>query len=1214
MDRSTRQALLAEVWNAEGIEALLSLLARSRVVRDHQIIHELHEQSLECERTAPEVSNQLQRVAGLLAELHAGLRAAEVIDDLSGWLTWQAEVSWRQSAAMHELLARVAASVDDPAQWPWRLERLPSLQAELDRLLGAVRALTDVPPAERPARVEEDPRLRWPALHAWLVARAGRGDAEAPAFGRLAEHVQVWQRMQSAAADEPERGRSEEVVLAEVMELWHRLDPALDQICGALGAEVVTGQRALADALEAVALGAQSPERDLHRQLYLLFHLLDEPTVPVRRAALAACSRLVMSPDAQAFDRLTRGTLVQRWAAALELHWRVLSDPAATLEAALRVLDKTLPSVLDGAAPRLAREMLLARARLLRRLTGWREGRLTEAVRAYDMALGAPDDDADPIGRARALGEQAGLRRGRRELDPVAQDRQVRALYDEALSLLGSSVVVRARVLADYAVYLAGPLRPGVEDGPHALALVDQAVVLLEALPSAVREHPVVRGDEAEHRVTQGNLRLEVGIEPLPERRAAAIFDYQEALARLGEGEDLLGGLVHLNLACVALGQAGQGPRDELTQRALNELEHAVQQLVPLPVLHARAVAERAMLAVRAAPDPAPVRERSIRELEAALQRLPAGGDRVVRGRVEQQRGQLYLHREGVDRSQSDDRTRAAECFAAARGAFVEGGAVRLAVEAARGFAEVQLRLHDEQGDPAGLTRGAVVLEQAALLAEQRWAARRPGESTEELLATLDGVFGDLAWFQAQQGRPAPIVLHTVTRAKRHWAGLSMRVLQGRAESASLLSPVYFDPLARRLRAPPPVPDKKAGRPMSAEQLRSRVEAFAAANPEALAVDLTVTRWGTVVVIVDSEGPIYGTVPLSRATVRRWVWGGPDAPGWWSHYLAYREALAAGREPQAHEHEQAWRSAGAELALALGHDLLVPVATALDRSLAGRVVIVAAGPLSGVPLAAAPMGEGKVLAGHAKGLAQVASLARLPAGPLPAPRPDRALCVLADPEGPVDDPVKAPGEEPAMVDELADVVRLLASARAEVEVLAIRGDRHGEAVFQPSAKTQARTTVGEQPTVDAVLDRVSRVDHLFYGGHGRADGLMLVGGGGQPVPLHAEVIRQGPRWSPGSSVLVSAATRHPPPTDDASLWAQLDALGQAGVGFVVVAGSALPREVAREFTRGFYVYWALGRSIPEACVAALAGVAGTDPSRFGDFMVWLGPGELGAPK
>lgn len=1207
MDRSTRQALLAEVWNAEGIEALLSLLARSRVVRDHEIIHELHEQSLECERTAPEVAVQLQRVAGLLAELHAGLRAAEGIDDLSGWLTWQAEVPWRQAAAMHELLAAVAAGVDDPAQWPWRLEQLPSLQAELDRLLGSVRALTDVAPAERSRRVEDDPRLRWPVLHAWLVARAGRDDPEASAFGRLAEHLQVWQRLQSTAADEPERGRSEEVVLAEVMELWHRLDRALDQICGALGAEVVTGQRSLADALDAVVEGAESPERDLHRRLYLLFHLLDEPAVPIRRAALAACSRLVMSPDAQAFDRLTRGTLVQRWAAALELHWRVLPDPVATLEAALRVLDQTLPSVLDGAAPRLAREMLLARARLLRRLTGWREGQLPEAVRAYDMALGAPGDDADPIGRARALGELAGLRRGRRELDPVAQDRRVRALYDEALSLLGSSVVVRARVLADYAVYLAGPLRPGVEDGPHALALVDQAVVLLEGLPSAVREHPVVRGDEAEHRVTQGNLRLEVGIEPLTERRAAAVFDYQEALARLGEGEDLLGGLVHLNLACVALGQAGRGPRDESTQRALTELEQAVPQLVPLPVLHARALAERAMLAIRAVPDPAPVRERSIRELEAALQRLPAGSDRVVRGRVEQQLGELYLHREGSDdRRGSDDRIRAAERFAAARGAFVEGGAARLAVEAARGYAEVQLRLHAEQGDPAGLTRGAVVLEQAALLAEQRWAARRPGEPTEDLLATLDGVFGDLAWFQAQQGRPAPVVLHTVTRAKRHWAGLSVRVLQGRAGSASMLSPAYFDPLARRLRAPPPVPDKKAGRPMSAEQLRSRVEAFAVANPEASALDVTVTRWGTVVVMVDPQGPIYGTVPLARSTVQRWVWGHPDAPGWWSYYLAYREALAAGQDARARQHEQAWRAAGAELALALGCELLVPVVSTLDRSLAGRLVIVAAGPLSGVPLAAAHMGDGKVLAGHAKGLAQVASLARLPAGSLPAPRPDRALCVLADPGGPSGG---GPAEGSAIVDELADVVRLLASARAEVEVLATRGERHGEAVFQFSAKTQARTTVGEEPTVDAVLDRVGRVDHLFYGGHGRADGLMLVGGGGQPVPLHAEVIRQGPRWSPGSSVLVSAATRHPPPTDDASLWAQLDALGEAGVGFVVVAGGALPREVAREFTRGFYVYWALGRSIPEACVAALASVAGTDPSRFGDFMVWLGPGE-----
>lgn len=1197
MDRSTRQALLAEVWNAEGIEALLSLLARSRVVRDHQIIHELHEQSVECERTAPEVAAQLHRVAGLLAELHAGLRAAETIDDLRALMAWQAEVSWRQSSAMHVLMAAIAATADDPGQWPWRLERLPLLQAQLDRLLDTVRGLVDVPGAERRRQLEDDPRLRWPVLPAWLAARHARGDEDAPAFGRLAEHVQVWQRMPSPATSSPAQGRRLEVaVLAEVMELWHRLDPLLDQTCGALGAEVVTGQRSLADALRAVVAGAESPERDVHRRMYLLFHLLDEPAVPIRRAALTACSRLVMSPDAEAFDRVERATLVQRWAAALELHWRVLPDPAVAIEAALRVLDKTLPSVLDGTTPRLAREMLLARARLLRRLAGWREGQLPEAVRAYAMALEQPDAEADPVGRARALGELAGLRGARRELDGAAHDRELRALYDEALGLLDDSVVVRARVLADYAVYLGRPLRPGVEDAEHALALADRAVTLLEGLPDSVREHPVVRGDEAEHRVVRGNLRLEVGTEPLEARRSAAVGDYGEALSRLGDGEDLLAGVVHLDLACVALAQAGRGRRDEQIQRAHRELAQAAQQLVALPVVHARAVVEHAMLSVRAAPDDPQVRERSIVAVEAALHRLPVGGDRVVRGRAEQQLGELYLRRGGPE-----DRARAAERFAAARGAFVEGGAARLAVEAARGYAEVQRWQHAEQGDPAGLTRGAVVLEQAALLAERRWAARRPGEPTEELVATLDGVFGDLVWFQAQLARPAEVVLHTVTRAKRHREILSVRVLQGRAQSVSMLAPAYFDPLARRLPAPPRAPGSRSGRSLTIEQTKSRVEAFAAANPEALALDLTVTRWGTVAVMVGAGEPTYGTVPLARQTVQRWVWGDEQAPGpgWWSSYVAYRDALAEGRADEAYEHEQAWRSAGKHLASALGLHLLEPVIDALGRPVAGRSLVIAAGPLSGLPLAAAHVGE-RVLAVLAKGVAQVASLARLPAGAVPAPRPERALCVLADPQAP---------EDTAVVEELADVVRLLASARAEVEVLATLGERRGAAVYQPSAKAQARATVGDEaPTVDAVLARIGRVGHLFYGGHGRSDGVMLIGGGGQPVPLHAEVIRQSPRWTPGSSVLISAATHHPPPVDDASLWSQLDALGEAGVSYVVVAGCALPRDLAREFSRGFYVYWALGRSIPEACSAALASVAGSDPSRFGAFMVWLGPG------
>src|SRR5688572_17133753 len=130
--------MLAQLWVAEGIEAVLEVLSRSKVAREHELIHELHAQAVECERTAPEVAAQLDRVAGQLAEIHAALRGAEAIDSLDGLLAWQAQVSWRRSSAMQALMAAVAAS-HEPAAWPWRLERMPLLQAELDRVLLAER-------------------------------------------------------------------------------------------------------------------------------------------------------------------------------------------------------------------------------------------------------------------------------------------------------------------------------------------------------------------------------------------------------------------------------------------------------------------------------------------------------------------------------------------------------------------------------------------------------------------------------------------------------------------------------------------------------------------------------------------------------------------------------------------------------------------------------------------------------------------------------------------------------------------------------------------------------------------------------------------------------------------------------------------------------------------------------------------------------------------
>ena len=370
--------MLAEVWNAEGVEALLLLMARTRVVREHELVQELHEQSVECQRTAPEVSAQLHRVAGQLTELHAGLRAAESIRELDDLLRWQAEAPWRLSDAMHGLLAAVAADRSAAESWPWRLDALPSLRAQLDRLLAAAGELIELPEDERHSRIEDEPGLHSPSLLAWLRAMVARGGDDAPRLQRLAEHVQAWQRMLAAEPAEPVH-RLEEAVLAELVELWHRLDPVLDRTCGALGAEIVTGQRPLLDALRTIVADAESPERAVHRRTVLLHHLLDEPMVSVRRAALVAYSRQVMSPDAQAFDRVARAALVQRWGAALELHWRVLPDPSIALEAALRVVEQTLPSVLDGTAPAAARELMFTRARLLRCLASWREGMLEDA-------------------------------------------------------------------------------------------------------------------------------------------------------------------------------------------------------------------------------------------------------------------------------------------------------------------------------------------------------------------------------------------------------------------------------------------------------------------------------------------------------------------------------------------------------------------------------------------------------------------------------------------------------------------------------------------------------------------------------------------------------------------------------------------------------------------------------------------------------------------
>ncbi len=1189
MERTARQAALARLWNVAGLDSLVVLLTGAPAAREHELVHALHEQAVECQRTAPDVASRLDRIAGWLAEIHAGLRAAQDVQSVRELLRWQAEATWRASPAMQQLLAAAAVAGDEP--WPWAIGRLTPLQLELEDLVLSTRRLAEVSAADRRVRFEGDRRLAWPELTAWLSVRMSAGDAEAGVLTRAHDRLVALQRLRAPAATVQASGRLEISALSELVGLWYRADATLDGTCKALRAEVVAGQRSLADAMRTVA-AASDPAGAVYRRSYLLHHLLEERAASVRRAALTALARQVMSREGLGLQRVPRATLILRWASALELHWSVLPEPPVVLDAAMRAVDQILTTVADGSAPRLARDLMLTRARLLRRLVGWREDQREEGIRAYHMALEMFEADPHPVLRGRTLGELAGLLRSRRAPAPEQQDREVRAMYDQALDQLPDSVVLRARVLADYAVYLARPLSLADDDAEHAVALAEQAATLVEALPQGVLEHPAIQADAAGHRLTLANVRLEVGGKEPESRRAMAQQDYARALDHIDEGDELLAGLVHLDRGCLALSWIRGGRREERLAEAREALDIAVRGLTPLPVAHARAIAERAMLTVQADPDDAAIRERAIREVEAALHRLTMGADPVVRARAQHQLGALYFGRRGTG-----DLARAAEHFVAARAGFVEGGAARLAVEAARDYAESQLREYASDGDSAALLRGSMVLEQAALLAERRWASRRSAEPTDELVAMLDGVHGDLAWFQAKLGRPSPVLLRTVCQAKRYRPHPSLRALRSRAGRSAMLSPAHLDPSARRLPAPPrsPRPDTRTPIPATAA-LAEQLEAFGRANPDVLALDLTLTRWGMVVVAVSHRGVSHAAIPLTRRTVRGWVWGDRDAPGWWRRYLTHRESALRGRPEQASEHERAWVEASGRLVADLGTHLLEPIARELSITYDAKIVLLAPGRLTGLPLAAARIGN-KTLVQNARGLAQISSLAMLPAGPLPSPRPRRALCVLASPQS-----------SSSPLEELGDVVRLLASGKVDVEVLARHGDAVGDAACHSAvARIRERVAVAEQPpTIDAVLQRAGHIDHLFYGGHGRAHGLMMFDASGRPARLDAAAIAAGPRWRAGSSVYISAATQTAPPVDDAATWSLVEAFHRVGVGSVVVATAAVSPALAREVSRSLYLYWALGKSLPEAYCAALTGLGGFDLAGTAAFVVALG--------
>lgn len=1177
--------MIAALWEAQGHEPLLELLAAEPKARSHDLVHVLHEQSLDCRPSAPEYSAQLERVAGLLSEIHAGLRAAEQIGSLRELLRWQCEATWRLTAGMERLLAARAAA-SDATQWPWEIARLPGLRAELDLLLDKARELRELSASQRRAQVEAEPRFGWSELHAWLVQRAGVGDSLAAGYGRLQLQIAAWQRLRTPDRMEERSGaiHFEIAVLGELMELWHRLDPALDRTCMQLRAELVAGTRSLVEAVQAVSVGVAEPVRRLHRRAYFLYHLLDQPSPSVRLAALDALAELAAVPEVATLGPVQRGIVSLRFATAVKLHWRILPEPLPGLMAAVRAVQECLPALLEGPAVRVTRDLLVLRARLLGLVAGWRDEELEPAIRAYEVALEHLDRDPDPTLRGRTLAELASLLRGRRSGDPAAQDLRIRELYREALGELADRVVIRARVLADHAVYLACPITGRApKDGELALRHAEQAAAVLAALPEAIRAHPLVRTEEAIASLTLGNVGLEVEVAAADVAREAAVAAYRRGLLGLEDSDELLAGLLHLGLALVALA-AAPGEQSDRLDVAREQLALAEPRLRSVPVAHARAVAERALLAVQADPEDEPVLRGALAEVEAALSRLPLGSDPVVRARVQYQLGDLYMLRDGPG-----DAARAAEQLAAARSALVDGGESRLAVEVARDFAESQIRLHADDGDPAALIRGEVVLEQASHLAERCWAGRSAAESkgsTARLAAMLDGVYGDLAWLRAKLERPAELVLQAACRAKWFRPSPSLRDLRGRANRSSMLSPQYLDPLARRVTGPPrDVRGPRGSLGPSPAELRTRVEAFGATNPGAVALDVSLTRWGTVVLSATEHGLGYASLPLTRETVRRWVWGDRETPGWYGRQRAAVASLGSSTEVP---HNEQWMEANARLLAELGRRLLEPALAALGTSVRDRVLLIAPGRVCGLPLGAARIG-GRPLVEEVGGLALVASLADLPGSALPSSKPERALCV-------VDEPTEVAAAVTA--ERLRDVIRLLSSGGAEVEVLARIGESTAAAAIGPmSAKIRDRTVlVDDLPSVSAVRLRVEVVDHLY------SSGLQLEGLGVEMGPDGRRSV--APAWRPGTSVMVGdEVAGDGEPTVP---WALVDALRRAGVGFVITPVGPVSGTFTHDFSRSFYLYWALGRSIPEACTAALVKVAGSDPHRLGSFVVVMG--------
>jgi CHAT domain len=1235
---SSRQQVLKQLWDAPGPGDVWVILEREGAGRAEDIAAELRREAEAVAIANPGLSKRLSQIADEVDEVHDSVDRFAAIQNLTDLVALYRRYPVCHTATFNRLLGAfwLDALREGKTARVKDLRHAMKLLSNIYVAVSLIQSANEMEPEVWAETIQDSEILRDPSFHEFLDRRARfaaeQKHASAQGFAQMASYIRfccqvapLLTGLKRAAASETESDAEVVVripVSADQAELWFLVSEEFGAVASDLSGKVNSGGLSLEGAVQEASKfratdgvpeiwdnGDDAEARKTFFASAFLEHLLRLSNSDVIRQALDYYRGLLNTAHFDRDDK--RGTFTLRCAKALLNYWRYLSDPFSRLTEMADEIEGVLPLIDPERSPRLTRDLWITRARLLENVGIWQPEAYHLAAQAYERGLSVVKIKHELEARGMALTDYANTLSRIKSTGAESDDKKIIGLYEEALTIFNMEHRVLGRTLAlnSFAIYLNERLEG--ERGANqerALALIQEAIDLFEATPEEKldRKNDLVVRTLASAYLAKSNIIRDREVGDAHESLLSALDALRTALDRLAGGnDDQLRGIIYLDLGYLNIELYSMTGELSRARDAMYAYQQAEALLQAFPRELSQALLGKAML-VSEVPDlrsPTEIEE-SISTADKALGLLEKANDLQALARAQVCLGELHALR-----GAKGDSEVAIEHFKGAEARFLEAGNYENAIATARRLAAVQVEQFATDGNIDRVRDAKNTLSATTEWIEQIWNQVDSVDWRYAVSDRFSNVYAEIAWCQAVLNESIDDIAFTVARAKgREFLTHSQELWRSTQVGEDLSE--YVDRLRvesrlaerERWRASRKVkPDLSVDEQIRSSQqqleeidLRRRllfpppsssneqppigvVQAFLEVHPSAVIFDITVSRWGTVILLAGGRGTggfaglKVEVLPLKGDEIRHWV------RQWSSAYIEYVTA----KGPEREDARVRWAEQTDTLLRELSTNLMEPCLNALhDPNLE---LVISAGRLAGLPLHAVLLAEGRCAMESVGSCTYVPNIAVLSPSESKPEQPASALFVVSDLEA----------DLAAAAKECEAAAQQLKRGGTDVTLLAQVGDMSGmEALnLRGINAVEGIKVLQDAPTPKCLSKLLPQTDHFFYSGHGvrrpRESGLVLVGDDGKSSLLSEDDILSMHALRQRPLVVLSACETAMGGHGSSELFDVASCFLRVGASFVAGSLWVVVEDCATTFTAEFYRRLTQGESPGYAFSAAV---------------------------